>query len=258
MRDKKTYIFLLIIILTFGIAMFVFFAIPEIKDKKKKATFIVGNDTIWQYKDKTLSNINSSLSKNLNWEQFKLYSDNKYLGNYYLVKDDQWYVFDKNKNAINLNGQIFAYKSNYKINLLDFTTKKISTDKYVNQVLSENNISSSSKFTSLTKTDVDIDNDGELESLYVVSNVFIDDVIPQYTFSFVFMVKENKIYKIYNDVRKFTAYGSCLPKITSILDIDGDGTYELILSCGKYSIQGNIDMLYHYDSSEFKILISNQ
>ena len=104
----------------------------------------------------------------------------------------------------------------------------------------------------------DFDNDGKDEDFYVISNVFPLDFEPEMSFSIVFMVKDNNIYYIYNDVSKNNFTNGCKPFFTSFLDADNDGTYEFILSCGRYSISEQIDMLYKYSDDEFKILISNQ
>lgn len=258
MDNKKTYIFLMTIVIAFGIIMYFVFAKPNIKSGKDSATFIVGDNTIWKYDNKKWLNITLSSSiKKLNWQKYKVFSDNKFLGTYQLMYNDKWYAFtDKNK-AVNLNGKIFAYKSNYNINLLQFESKEITPDDYVYQVLSNNNISLSSKLTSLSKTDIDFDNDGKLESFYIVSNAFADNFSPEYTFAFVFMVKDKQIYEIYKDISKNEFYNGCKPYFTSFLDINNDNIYEFILSCGKYSIEEEVNMLYQLDNDNFKILISN-
>jgi len=121
MDNKKIYIFLMTIVIAFGIIMYFVFAKPNIKSGKDSATFIVGDNTIWKYNNKKWLNITLSSSiKKLNWQKYKVFSDNKFLGTYQLMYNDKWYAFtDKNK-AVNLNGKIFAYKSNYNINLLQF------------------------------------------------------------------------------------------------------------------------------------------
>ena len=153
---------------------------------------------------------------------------------------------------------MLAYKSNYKIDVLDFSYENIKADSYVNQVLSDNNISLSSSFTSLNKTSVDFDNDGYVEDFYLVSNAFPLDFDPEYIFSIAFMVKDKKIYYLYNDISKNTSFNGCKPYYNSFMDVNNDGVYEIILSCGKYSASEQVDMLYNYTDKGFKIIISNQ
>lgn len=50
----------------------------------------------------------------------------------------------------------------------------------------------------------------------------------------------------------------CKPYLKGVMDVDNDSVYELIISCGKYSVEKPIDMLYKLTDDGFKILISNQ
>ena len=72
------------------------------------------------------------------------------------------------------------------------------------------------------------------------------------------MVKNNEIYPIYTDIAKNNSYNGCKPYLSAVLDVDNDNTYELVVSCGRYSVQKPVDMLYKLTDNGFKILISNQ
>ena len=50
----------------------------------------------------------------------------------------------------------------------------------------------------------------------------------------------------------------CKPYLSAVLDIDKDNIYEMVVSCGKYSTDKPVDMLYKLTDEEFKIIISNQ
>lgn len=259
MIKNKTYIILLSCLAVFGIVMFLVFGVGDIKSGTYSSTIIVGDSTIWSYSNKKWKNIfyKSSIEK-LNWDTYKVYSNNKFLGNYLMYYSDKWYVFDKKKNSIDVDGSLLAYNSNYKIDILDFSSENITVDSYVNQVLSDNNISLSSSFTSLSKASVDFDNDGNVEDFYLVSNAFPLDFDPEYIFSIAFMVKNEKIYYLYNDISKNTSFNGCKPYYNSFMDVNNDGVYEIVLSCGKYSASEQVDMLYNYTDNGFKIIISNQ
>ena len=73
-----------------------------------------------------------------------------------------------------------------------------------------------------------------------------------------YMVKDDKIYSIYQDVAANSGFNGCKPYFQSFLDIDQDEKYEFILSCGYYSNARRSDMLYRLTDDEgFKIIISN-
>lgn len=259
MRKKKTYLIIIIILIIYLAGMYFFLGKDNLKEEKEATTIIVGDSTVWRYSSRKWLNIKKRATKEtLNWQQFTIYDDNKKLGNYYLWLDDKWYFFDKNKNAIQTNGKTLAYKSNFNIDIKEYTEEQITDYSYVNYVLNENNLSTSSKFTSNYKVSIDIDNDQVNEDFYVISNSFAMDFTPDRIFSIVFMVKNNKIYYLYNDISDNKVNNGCKPYLNYFLDLNSDKKYEVILSCGKFSTETPVDMLYQFNNDSFEILISNQ
>lgn len=255
MKMKKAYIILIIILVIFFLVMFFVFGLDNIKKNSYDTTIIVGEDTIWVYKKQKW--MNTFKYEDFNWKEYDVYLNNEIKGNYYLTYNDKWYAFDNKKNAILLDGDLLAIKSNYDISVSNFDTNEISDLSYVNRVLEDNKISKTSKFTVSHKIDFDYDNDGEEEEFYVISNAFPMDFDPEKIFSLVFMVKDKEIYPIYTDISDNTGFNGCKPYFNSFIDVDNDSRYEFILNCAKYSTNGVSRMLYKYDNNEFKILISN-
>ena len=108
MPSKKTYIILITIMVLFGIIMFLIFGIPNIRQENLESVLIVGDNTTWIYKDKKWFNQRYKTSKDrYSWQEFKVFEDNKELGNFYLWHDDKWYLFDKDKNAVLTSGKIY-------------------------------------------------------------------------------------------------------------------------------------------------------
>ena len=260
MRDKKTYIVLIVILVVFFIVMFLVFGLQSFLESKHETILIVGDNTIWSHSEKKWYRITSASSiQKLNWKKYKVFLNNKEFSTYSLWHDDKWYAFDDKKSAVVLDGNLFAYKANYDINVYDFKEEKIESDNiYVNQVLEDNNISTTSKLTTSTKITFDFDNDGVEEDFYSISNVFDLESNPNTIFSIVFMVKNNTIYNIYTDIQENDSFNGCKPFFNTVLDVNNDKKYEFILSCGKYSVSEQVDMLYKFEDNEFKILISNQ
>ncbi len=261
MRDKKVYITLLIILVTFFVVMFVVFGISNIRAGKNNVTIIVGENTIWNYDKKRWLNISSRSSiDKLNWKEYNVYLNNEKFGKYSLWHDDKWYAFDSKKNAVLLDGDLLAYHANFDMDIIKVEEEDIDDRTYVDAVLEENGLSLSSQFTAAYKSNVDFDNDGVSEEFYLISNAFPLDFDPEMIFSIVFMVKNEKIYYLYNDISTNRSFNGCKPFFTSFLDADNDKNYELILSCAGYSTSSQVDMLYKYDKEDnaFKIVISNQ
>lgn len=260
MRDKKTYIVLIVIVVVFFVVMFAFFGLQSLRENSQESVFIVGDSSVWAYSKKKWYTISStSALKKLDWKKYQIFLDNKKFGKYYLWNDsEKWYAFDNDKNAVKLEGNMFAYNANYDINVHDYTLDKIDdNNEYVNQVLEKNGLSISSKFTAANKVSFDFDNDGNIEDFYLITNVFPLDFKPDITFSLVFMVKNNTIYDIYTDVSENETFDGCKPYFNTFFDYNDDNTYEFVLSCARYSVSEQIDMLYRFSDNKFKIIISS-
>ena len=261
MVSKKVYVVLLIIIAVFFAFMFLTFGVDNVKENNYTSTIIVGNSTVWDYSNKNWVNVRATTSiEKLNWNKFLVYSNNEKVGEYSLWHDDKWYVFDDDRNSVKLDGDLLAISANFDVKVLPFQLEQLNNNdmKYVYSVLQKNGLSVDNKFTSLGKVRVDFDNDGVVENFYVMSNVFATDFIPKMIFSIVFMIKDDSIYYIYNDISQNRSYNGCKPYFNSFIDVNNDNKYEFILSCGKFGSNNQLDMLYEFEENAFKIAISYQ
>ncbi|MBQ9019065.1 MAG: hypothetical protein IJ097_01970 [Bacilli bacterium] len=255
MRSKKTYVFLILIIVIFFIIMFLLFGLDGLRKEKYSTTIVVGENATWGFKNKKWTNI--STYEDLNWEKFHVYTNNVEIGNYYLWHNDKWYVFNDKKEAVILDGEMIAYKANHNISIKEFNQQSIDDYTYVYQELDNKGISTTSKYTADYKVLFDFDSDGVEEEFYVITNAFPTGFNPDKIFSLVFMVKDDKIYPIYEDVLKNKSFNGCKPYFNSFIDVDDDNKYEIILSCAEYSVSKTKVMLYTMENQEFKTLISN-
>lgn len=258
-KDNKVIIALLVLLTIFFIVMFALFGINNIKQENYSTTIIIGDSTVWKYNNKKWLNIrlDSSLEE-LSWKEYDIYSNNEKLGNYQLWHNEgKWYAFDKEKNAINLPDKFIAYDTNFKLNIINFNKNQVDDYTYIYKVLEDNNIPTNSNYSSIYKTNIDFDNDGTEEVFYIATNALSFDNTDK-IFGFAFMVKNSEIYPIYTDIDSNNYYDGCKPYYNTFLDVNNDGVYEFILTCGKYSKQGQIDMLYQWVDNKFKIVISNQ
>lgn len=259
MPNKKVYIVLFVILIVFFAVMFLLFGVDNIQQDNYNATLIVGNNTTWTYKDRRWLYLrNNTSTQEYNWTKFHVFENNEDKGMYYLWHDDKWYVFDDNKNAVPMNGNLIAYQANYNMSILSFQEENVDDYTFVQRALQEHNLSTSSKFSSIYKVRIDYDGDSILEDFYIISNAFALDFNPDVTFSIAFMVKDNMIYYLYQDVSSNAGLNACKPFYQSFIDTNHDDIYEVVLSCGKYSASEQVDMLFQFIEGEFKLLISNQ
>jgi len=249
-----------IILVVYLVVFFLIYGLSNIKNGQRKLTLLVGDNTVWDYSNRSWLNITREETlDSLNWQEYKVFLDNKYFGEYSMWYDDnKWYAFNSNKTAVKMEGELIAYKANYDLKIKEFETKENNNNTYVHQVLKDNNLSTSSQMTVNNVVNFDIDADGVEEQFYVISNTFASDFYPDTIFSIVFMVKEQKIYSMYTNIEKANYGNGCKPYIRTFLDINDDDKHELILTCAKYSVQEPEDMLFQFNKEKFDLLISNQ
>ncbi len=259
MKKNKRYIILLVILIIYFVALYFLIGKDYQKEKESTIKLIVGNHTIWELSNRKWYNIRSNSDmKELNWQEYQVYVDNKKLGNYDLWYDDKWYLFDKDRNAINYQGDLLAFSGNFELKLQEFITEEVTDRTYVDQVLTENNLLINQELTVNEVSHIDIDQDGIIENFYTLSNAFPMDSNPEKVFSFVFMEKNGTLSLLYSAIDNNKGTNGCKPMITSVLDADNDKKNELIVTCNQYSIEEPIVMLYQWKENEFKLLISNQ
>ena len=249
-----------IILVVYLVVFFLIYGLSNIKNGQRKLTLLVGDNTVWDYSNRSWLNITREETlDSLNWQEYKVFLDNKYFGEYSMWYDDnKWYAFNSNKTAVKMEGELIAYKANYDLKIKEFETKENNNNTYIHQVLKDNNLSTSSQMTVNNVVNFDIDADGVEEQFYVISNAFASDFYPDTIFSIVFMVKEQKIYSMYTNIEKANYGNGCKPYIRTFLDINDDDKHELILTCAKYSVQEPEDMLFQLNKEKFDLLISNQ
>ena len=256
-KGKKKYVIILAVLLIYFVIIFFMFY----NKKEKVISIVVDNYAFFHYdKNKKWKSIplrNNKL-ESYNWKDYDTYVNGEFYGNKYLWFNDKWYVFNKDKSPVNYSGSLLAIHSgfDYSIKPINFENKNIDNYSYVYDVLKKNNILIDNNYTVSSYLLFDIDNDGNNEEFYTVSNSFPIDFSASKYYSFVFMVKNNKIYYLYKDTYD-EIFDACKPYISGILDVDNDKTYEVIVNCGKYSNRGTNVSLYRFNKKGFVKIISN-
>lgn len=258
MKTKKRYIKIIIIMILLSIIFLLTIGLKLIEKENEIDLIVLDNNVILKKENNKWSSIKQeSELKKYNWNMLHIFVDNKYLGKYNIYFNEKFYLFDKDRNAVNYNGDLIAFSNNsYK--LVNFTTSDITNNYYVDKILSDYKLDNTS-LTSQYYIDLDIDNDNINEQIFVVSNKFpIDNVTQNTYFSFIFLVDKKEIIMIYKNIEQTDdSYSGCKPYINNILDINDDNKYEIILNCAHYST-GQIDsLMYEYKRKKFNLIISS-
>lgn len=257
-KGRKKYIIILIILVIYFVVLFMMFY----NKKEKTISIVVDNYALFNYtkKDKWKNiPLNNDKLDLYNWQNYNVYIDKSFNGNKYLWFNDKWYIFNKDKSPINYYGSLFAIHTDFDYSLepINFEEQNINNYSYVYDVLKDNNIKIDNNYTVNSYLLLDIDNDGTEEEFYTISNSLPIDFTASKYYSFVFMVKNNKVYYLYKDTYD-EMFDACKPYISGILDVDNDKNYEIIVNCGKYSNKGANVNLYKFNKKVFEKVVSNE
>lgn len=259
-KNNLIIIFVIVLIVIYCLVLFFFFGgFKRVSKEKNDVVLIPDQSTMWTYSKNHWTNVTLDESiEQLNWLKYNVYVDDEKIGNYYMWYDNsKWYLFDKDRNSINYEGELFAYNSNYDVKLVEYKDNEIEDFSYVDEMLKKKKLNSidNSEYVVSSQINIDVDNDGEEEVFYIVSNSSISSNDTN-NFSIIFMVKGDKIFDIYSEISNSS---TCLPYISKFIDVDEDNKLELIVGCDSLSINGNKKFLYKFTKdNKYKIIVSNR
>ena len=259
-KNNLIIIFIIVLIVIYCLVLFFFFGgSKRVSKENNDVVLIPDQSTMWTYSKNHWTNVTLDESiEQLNWLKYNVYVDDEKIGNYYMWYDNsKWYLFDKDRNSINYEGELFAYNSNYDVKLVEYEDNEIEDFSYVNEMLKKKKLNAidNSEYVVSSQINIDVDNDGEEEVFYIVSNSSIS-ASDTNNFSIIFMVKDDKIFDIYSEINNSS---TCLPYISKFIDVDEDNKLELIVGCDSLSINGNKKFLYKFTKeNKYKIIVSNR
>ena len=200
---------------------------------RKGTLYIVTSSFKIKYKDGKWSNIvdkNEYITK-----EFDIYESDSYLGEFDLLNTDSSMIYYGDKDSTKHSDNIFAYRGSKSLELLhpEITNKISDSDNaIISEALINENINYNGDINLFSRMSIDLDNDGNDEYIYYVSNYYQNNV-KEYFYLF-FMYKNNKVYTIEkvvadaNDIYDYRIFGPY-----KIIDFKKDGKYELIYT-GNY------------------------
>ena len=250
---QKKYIVLIAIIAVYILVMVLIFDID--RDTIVDNTYIViGENTRWKYVDDEWSTleINDSV---FNRNKFKVYKDQVYKGSYFIQNyDDTWYFFDEQNTSYDLYGQLFAYKSDREIEVVNFTEEAPSITE-IKSLLNNYKIKINSfdDLSQVQKISMDFDNDGNDEYIYSLSN-YMNSTVSNNIFSIVVYVDNDKIYDIVKSLDDNVKY---IYSVSNIIDANEDKSYEIIIEHEKpLNASMNCHSMYGIKKGKYDIIKS--
>lgn len=188
--DKSIKIILSILVVYLIIMLIIF--LPGYLKNRKEKLYLLTNFVKVKYENGKWSNIDDI--ENYNLKKFDVYEDSQYIGNYKIIYSNKFNIFDDDGKLIDYTGSIFASSGTLDLDVYDVSESIADQNdkEIVNKALSELNIISSNEYSFFQKISLDVDNDSMEETIYSVSNYYVD-VNENTRYSIVFMYKNNKV-----------------------------------------------------------------
>lgn len=249
---QKKYIIIGSILVIYVLIMILIFGLKK-ETISDNTYLVIGDNTRWEYKEKKWTNLEIQDDK-FDERKFEVYKDQVYQGSYYLQNyNDTWYFFDEFGTSHNLYGELFAYSSPNKIDVINFNIEIPTIDK-INNILKKYDITITdlSELTQNQKISYNFDNDEELESIYSISNLVIGDSELN-AFSFVIYEDDNKLYEIIANIDDV----NYIYNISNIIDFNLDSKYEIIIEHQKpMDPTMNCHSMYKLNKGKYELLKS--
>ena len=241
--DKNIKVIFVILIVYLIIMLAIF--LPGYLRKKYEKFYIITSTYKLKYEYGSWKRIESN--KDYANRKFETYVNDTYKGKYELALRKNKIVLIDDEKIVNYSGDVCAYSGNIKFNYENEikNSKTTENDKqYAIEALKQSKIDENAYFNIETKIEMDVNNDGKLETIYVIDNVdntekegieYIDYVRGYISnnsgvnFSIMYMQTNGKVKIIDKYVDK-TDFQNIM--IDKIIDIRKDGKKEIIYKLG--------------------------
>lgn len=158
-------------------------------------------------------------------KKYNVYSDGDLYENVSIKRDSyMWYYFNDNYEDLELNKVSFAYTNNFKgVSAADYDVSYYSDedDEIIKSIIGEKDVSDYKD--TVIKSSFDLDNDGTDEIIYTMNDLNVSD---NEGLALIFIVKNGKVFK------KLGSDSKDAFLVQNIIDIDGNGKYEIFVSKG--------------------------
>lgn len=249
--NKKVPIIIAVILFVIGIILYFLFKDAKQEEVKSDISYLViGNESIWENKNNSWKKITYD---DVNNKKFNVYIDNMYSGKYTLKYGKVWNLYDNS--GLVMYEDLFVAMSDVNWDIVNINIDSISKEDliYINSVL--NSKYSLEDITLNEKVNVDLNNNGVLDTIVNVGNLNTDE-LDKY-FSLVYVIIDGKKEILINediDVKDNLNYP--IYRINSLLR--KNGLINIILHKGYFSEAGtNGNKMYEIIDGKYELAIED-
>lgn len=251
---KKGTVIIIVVLLVYLGIMYLFIGKNNLKEQKANEILLIHYNTKFKYNNYKWTKMTDNDYLDFNGKNYNVYQNQSFYGNYELSFNNKWYLFDKNRNSVSYDYEIFAHHGDKEIEFIPYDVVDIDSKdaNNINKAISEIGIENYTGFVEGKKIIVNYDGDYKEETFYIIKNETNEKV-----FTIAFLFDNNKIKIIDYDI--LDKDQSILLKIYnfhSIIDIGTDEKYEVIISQSTFGEHIPYCHYMLYNTGEVEIVTS--
>lgn len=262
--NEKVTIYLAIFFILFLAVILVLYFLGIIGGDKPTVDIVLNKDVIVKYEKDKWVEVKSKDYSNYNWKKFKVYEEGQKKGTYSLfISEKDFYLFKEENNKRTsidaLDGSLYlGGKKDSKF--IQFNKEDLADDDitYITSVLKKNKISDNdlNNYILGYKVVEDFDDDNKKEVMYVISNVFNDDV-KNNAYSLVFIKDGNKTNYIYKSIGNAeNRLEQCRVDLLGLIQVEKDEKTKIFTKCSYYSYSHDTEYgIYQNRYNNYELLL---
>ncbi len=258
---KNPYFWIIVFLVGLGICIFFTLGIKIVNEKT--GYLLISDITSYQCSnDNTCKNVtNTDILEEEEKQEFIVYQNNQYLGEYKVDYINKWNFFDANNQWVNIQDSFIAGSKNTELVIKEYETRTMNQEETVllNKILKENNINTYSSLDQNEVLEYDFDKDGNKDKIILASNVTEESEDKQ-LFTIVIAVVKNKTSILHIDVYgQYENYLVPAYNIKNIINLFNNKEDYFVLLKGYFSEVGEpTSYIYKVNNKTFASIVSEE
>ena len=225
---KKGIIILIGILMVYLGVMYIFFGKKNISEQNANEILLIHYNTKFQYNNYKWQKIGNDNYTEYEGKKYNVYNNGKFFGNYELMFNKKWYMFDDNNNSVKFDFELFAHYGKKELKFINYEVSYFEKKdiEVINKAIKLIGIEDYKDFYEGEKLVINYDDDMRDETIYIVKGNTGEKV-----FTLTFLADKKEIKVIDSDV--LDVDNEIILKVYrfhSIIDIGNDNEYEIIIA----------------------------
>lgn len=177
-REIKMLLFAIIVFLVVFVLCYVIFTKEEENINSLNSNIIIDGNRFLGYKNLVWSDLKDF--HNIEDEEFKVYSSNQYVGDYFVtVTNDKYYFFDSDYNSYDMDSSFLAVSKNSKLSVINYSGSIFNDEDsdIIKKYLKSIDINYNGDYSIKMKYVTNLNNDQVEDYVYILCNELYSDEI---------------------------------------------------------------------------------